>query len=145
MWLPVASGTAESRKVFAFATTLSPRALLKPLPLSLGFMRDRVGAVKRVVQAAPARVRGVQRVARIGQRHHQLRPADLADLLVDIGGLDLLGRRLRQQIADLLEERRIGIDVERLALVGAMPVVDFRLQRVAHRRAIRDFSEPDRG
>ena len=28
VWLPVASGTAASRKAFALAITLSPRALL---------------------------------------------------------------------------------------------------------------------
>jgi hypothetical protein len=33
-----------------------------------------VGTVERVVQRAPARVGGIQRVARVEQRHHQLRP-----------------------------------------------------------------------
>ena len=94
-------------------------------------VRDRIGAVEGVVEPAPARIRGVQRIARVGEGHDELRPADLADLVVDIGGLDLLGRGLRQEIADLLQERRIGVDVERLALVGAMPVVDLVLQRVA--------------
>ena len=97
-------------------------------------VRDRIGAVERIVKAAPARIGGVQRIARIGQRHHQLRPADLADLLVDVGGLDLVRRRFGQQIADLLQERRIGVHVERLALVGAMPAVDLRLQGVADRQ-----------
>ena len=95
-------------------------------------MRDRVGAVEGVIERAPARIRGVQRIARIGQRHDQLRTADLADLLVDIGGLDLMGRRLRLEIADLLQERGVGVDVEGLALVGAMPVVDLGLQGIAH-------------
>ena len=97
------------------------------------FVRNRVGAIERIVKAAPARVGGVQRIARIGEGHDQLRPADLADLFVDIGGLDLLRRRFRQEIADLLEERRVGIHVERLALVGAVPAVDLRLQGVAYR------------
>ena len=55
-------------------------------------MRDRIGAVEGVIERAPARIRRVQRIARIGQRHDELRAADLADLLVDIGGLDLVGR-----------------------------------------------------
>ena len=99
-------------------------------------VRDRIGAVECIVKAAPARIGGVQRIARIGQRHHQLRSADLADLLVDVGCLDLLRRRFRQEIADLLEERGVGIHVERLALVGAMPAVDFRLQAVADRQQL---------
>ena len=99
-------------------------------------MRDRVGAVEGIVQAAPARIGGVQRVARVGQRHHQLRPADLADLFVDVFRLDLVGRGLRQQIADLLQEGGIGGHVERLALVGAVPVVDFGLQRIADREQL---------
>ena len=102
-------------------------------------VRDRVGAVESVVKAAPARIRRVQRVAGIGQGHDELRSADLADFLVDIGGLDLVRRRLRQQIADLLQERRIGVHVERLALVGAMPAVDLRLQGVAEREQFAVF------
>ena len=94
-------------------------------------MRDRVGAVEGIIKAAPARIGRVQRIAGVGEGHDELRAADLADFLVDIRGLDLLRRGLRQQIADLLQERRIGVHVERLALVGAMPVVDLRLQRVA--------------
>ena len=146
MWLAVASGTAESRKVLAFATTLAPRALSKPLVFAR-LVRNRVGAVKRIVKAAPARIGGVQRVARIGEGHHQLRSADPADFLVDIRGLDLLRRRLRQQVADLLEERGVGVHVERLALVGAVPAVDFRLQGVAHREQFAVFRSeiPDDG
>ena len=121
------------QKGLRFRDHLGAAGLVKTPAAFAGLVRYRVGAVERVVQAAPARVGGVQRIAGVGERHHQLRPADLADLLVDIGRLDLLGRRLRQQIADLLEKRRIGIHVERLALVGAVPAVDFRLQGVAHR------------
>ena len=35
-----------------------------------------IGAVKRVIQAAPARIGRVERIARVGDRHHQLRPGD---------------------------------------------------------------------
>src|SRR6266849_296503 len=94
-------------------------------------MRDRVGAVEGIIKAAPARVRCVQRVTRVGQGNDELRSTDLADLLVDISSLHLLRRRLGQEIADLLQERRVGTDVERLALVGAVPIVDLGLQGVA--------------
>ena len=99
-------------------------------------LRDRVGAIEGVVEAAPAGVGGVERVARIGQRHHELRTADSRDFLIDIGGLDLLRGRFGAQVADLLQERGIGIDVERLALVGTVPVVDLRLQRIANREKL---------
>ncbi len=94
-------------------------------------MRDRVGAVEGVVERAPACIGGVQRIARIGQRHDQLRTADLADLLVDISGLDLVGRGLRLEITDLFQEGGVCVDVELLALVGAMPAVDLVLQGIA--------------
>ncbi len=42
-----------------------------------------------------------------------------------------MGRRLRQEIADLLEKCRVRFHAERLALVGAVPAVDLRLQCVA--------------
>ena len=93
-------------------------------------VRDRIGAIERVVQTAPARVRRVQRVAGVGEGDHELRAANLADLFVDICGLDLVCRRLRLKIADLLEEGRVGVHVERLALVGAVPAIDLGLQRI---------------
>ena len=46
-------------------------------------VRNSVGAVEGVIERAPARIRGVQRVARIGEGHDELRAADLADFLVD--------------------------------------------------------------
>src|SRR6266481_7054854 len=54
---------------------------------------------------------------------------------------------LRQQIADLLEKSRVGVDVERLAFVGAVPAVDFCLQAVAHREqlAVPRSKIPDNG
>ena len=144
----VASGRQRDGRIekgLGLGDDLVAAGLVVALAAFAGFVRDRIGAIKRVVKAAPARVGGVQGVARIGQRHDQLRSADLADFLVDIGGLDLLGRRLRQQIADFLQKRRVGIHVERLALVGAVPAVDFRLQACRAPRAARDFSAPDRG
>ena len=63
----------------------------------------------------------------VADRHHQLRAADFSDLVIDIGGLDLLRLRLRLQIADLRQERRVGAHVERRAFIGAMPPIDLRL------------------
>ena len=143
MWLPAASGTAESRKVLALAITLSPRALLKPLPLSLaraGSRRCRrthrrgcpSARWRRSVHSAhwsAARPAAARRSCRSPHRHWRFRP--------------VLGRGLRQQIADLLQEGGVGVEVDRLALVGAMPAVDLGLQACRERRAARDFSARD--
>ncbi len=131
MWLPVASGTAESRKALCLGDDFVASRLAVALGTLAGVVRYRVGSVKCIVEAAPARVGGIQGVARIGEGNDELRPANLADFFVDIRCLDLLRRRLRQEIADLFQECGIRIHVERLALVGAMPAVDFRLQGVA--------------
>ena len=101
-----------------------------------GLVRDDVGAVERVIEAAPARIGGVERVARVGQRHHELRAANLADLLVDVRRLDRLCRRLGQQIADVLQERGVGVHVERLAFLFAVPAIDLGLQRIARLQEI---------
>ena len=104
--------------------------LAKALAALARIVGDRIGAVERVVKTAPAGVCSIQRIACIGEWHHELWSANLADFLVDVGGLDLVGRRIRQEIANLFQESRIGANVERLAFVGPMPVVDFRLQAV---------------
>jgi hypothetical protein len=71
-WLAPAMGKASSRNTRARATTRAPRPGHSP-PAG-GSDPHRVGAVERVIEAAPARIGGVQRIARIGDRHHQLRP-----------------------------------------------------------------------
>ena len=67
---------------------------------------QRVGAVERVVERAPAGVGGVDRVARVGHRHHELRPGHLGDLGIGAGRVDLEVRPLRHEVADLAQERR---------------------------------------
>ena len=78
-----------------------------PLVVAAGELvvqRQRVGAVERVEQRAPAGVRGVERVPRDRRRDDELRARHLGDLAVHPGDGDarLL---LRQQVADLGEER----------------------------------------
>ena len=100
-------------------------ALLRAVALG-----DRVGAVERVVERAPARVGSVERIARIHHRHDELRPGDDGDLRIDIVRLDREGRTLGQQIADLSEKILVGGEVAGRA-VGAMPGVDLLLDVVA--------------
>ena len=63
---------------------LGAARLVEAFAAFAGLMRDRIGAVKCIVKAAPARIGGVQRVARVGEGHHQLRTANLADLFIDV-------------------------------------------------------------
>ncbi len=99
--------------------------------LSRAVARNRIGAVERVVKAAPARIGRVQRIARVHHRNHELRSGDQRDFRIDILGGDLEGIALGQQIADLLEEGAMRLDVERLAAPRAEPRVDLALHRVA--------------
>jgi hypothetical protein len=92
---------------------------------------DGVGAVERIIEAAPARIGGVQGVAAVGHRHHQLRAGDGGDFRIDVLGVDLEGRRLGQKVADLAQERGLFGHVQRLAAALAPPIVDLRLQVVA--------------
>ena len=88
----------------------------------------RIGAVKRIVQAAPTGIGGVQRKARVGDRHDQLRPGDGGDLGVDLRGLNREAIALWNQISDLFNERAVRIGVMGRIAVRDMPLVDLALQ-----------------
>ncbi len=90
-----------------------------------------VGAVQGIVQAAPAGICRVQRVARVGHRHDELRSGHAGDLGIDTLRADREVRRLRLQIADPTQEFPIGIRIGRLAAVFQMPAVDLALQLIA--------------
>jgi hypothetical protein len=91
----------------------------------------RIGAVQRVVERAPPRVGGVERVPGVRRRDHQLRPGDLGDLRVDARGVDLERLASRLDVPDRLQERAVRGGVVRRALPFAVPVVDQPLQTVA--------------
>ena len=102
------------------------RALLGALGLG-----DGVGAIERVVERTPARVGGIERIARVEDRHHQLRAGLQGQLGVDVGGGGLHVGRLRQQVADLLQVRAIGGHVGDRAGIELVPGVELDLQAVA--------------
>ncbi len=72
----------------------------------------RVRAVQRVVEAAPAGVRGIQGITRVHHRHDQLRARHAGDLGVDVRGLDREVRALGDEVAELRQERAVGHGVE---------------------------------
>ncbi len=93
-------------------------------------VRNGVGPVERVIERAPARIGGVQRITGIHHRHDELRAGNGRDLRVDIGGRDGEIRSFRQEIADLLQEGLIGPDFDRGA-VFAIPGIKLLLEVVA--------------
>ena len=92
---------------------------------------DHVGAVERIVEAAPAGVGGVQRVAGVADRDHELGAGDGRDLRVHVGRGDAEVRPLRHQIADVGEEGAVGPQVDGLAAVLQVPGVDLGLEGIA--------------
>ena len=107
------------------------RTAFRVITLAGSRTRNGIRAIKRIIQAAPARIGGIQRVARIGHRHDQLRPSHGGDFRIHIRGADRHIWRFRQQIADLLQEGRIGRLINRLGGVGAVPGINLFLQGVA--------------
>ena len=90
-----------------------------------------VGAVERVVEAAPAGVGSVERVARVGDGHDELGARHEGDLGVDVGGFDLEIGAVLDEVADLGEELLVGLVIVRLVAVADVPLVDLALQLVA--------------
>ena len=87
-----------------------------------------VGAVERIIEAAPAGIGGVEGIAGIGRRNDELRSSNACDLGINMGCLDLERLTFRDEIADLLEKILVSLGLER---VFAMPGVDFFLELVA--------------
>src|SRR5690606_23518585 len=93
-----------------------------------------VGAVERVVETAPAGIGGIEGVAGIADRHHELRAADRGDLRIEPIRADGKRARLLDQIADAAQKALISGRVVGDRAVFAVPVVDLALQFVAARQ-----------
>ncbi len=91
---------------------------------------DHVGAVQRVIQRAPARVGGVQCVARIEHRHHQLRAGLHSKFRVDLGGGDADFFRHLVQVTNFFQEAAVSRHVGDRAGMGFVPSILLRLQAV---------------
>ncbi len=92
---------------------------------------DRIGAVQRVVEAAPARIGRVQCISSIRNRHDKLRAGDAGDLRIDVGRADRDALGFVHQVADAAQEAEVAVAVGRFALVGDVPRVDLLLNAVA--------------
>ena len=109
-------GAAHRVVAFAFFSTV-------------GF-RDHVGAIQRIVQRAPARVGGIECIARIQNGHHELRACLFGQFCIHIGSGDGDRFWLRHQVADFSEKSAVGLHVSNRAGVGLVPVVHFNLKAV---------------
>ena len=92
---------------------------------------QRIGAIKGIIQAAPAGVGGIQQEAGIEHRHHQLRPGHGGNLGVHILRGHGKGCRLSHQIATLAQEGLIFGGIDGFAGAGGVPCVNSGLQIVS--------------
>ncbi len=101
-----------------------------------GFGND-VRAVKCIVQASPARVRRVKRVACIHDRHDQLWAGYLRNLRINVRGR--YGKRiaLGHEVTYLAKKLLVGVKIERSTFPRLVPCVDLRLQFFAKREQSR--------
>src|SRR5262249_53570393 len=86
----------------------------------------------------PTGVGRIQRIARVGHRHHELGTGNARYLDVHILGVDGEVVPLLNQISDRAEKSPVCRKVEGFAFAGMMPFVDLHLESLAlgHRRAI---------
>ena len=94
-------------------------------------LRNRVGSIERVVQAAPAGIGGIERVAGIQDGHHKLRAGLEREFVVDVGGGGLHVGRLGHEVADALKKGAVGEHVLNRTWVGLVPSVQLSLQALA--------------
>ena len=109
--------------------------------IGTAILGNRVRAIKGVIQAAPAGIGGVQRIARIHNRHDQLRSRDSRNLRIHVIRIDGESVAFLYQVTDLGKERFIRGRVEFLTFAGLVPGVDLRLQRIPSRQ---QFAVPGR-
>jgi len=97
---------------------------------AVGFA-DGVGAIQRVVQRTPTRIRGVEGETGIHYRYYQLWAGHTGDFVIDVLGRSLEVCGFWQQVSDVLQEGFVGHRVVSLAGMGLVPGIDARLEIVA--------------
>ena len=90
-----------------------------------------VGAVQRVVEAAPAGVGGIERVAGVVDRDDKLGTRDQRDLVIDVRGLDPEVVAGGEQVADGLQEGPVFGRIDGLCRALCVPRVDLSLEPVS--------------
>ena len=108
----------------------APRVVALALFGAAGF-GDHVRAVQRVVERAPARIRGVERITGVEDRHHELRAGLQREFGIHVGGRRFGARGRWHQVADLFQEAAVGGHVRDRAGMRLVPLVELGLQAVA--------------
>ena len=101
-------------------------------PCGAPILGNSVSAVKRIVKAAPARVRRIKRIPGVRERHNELRSGNVGNLIVHIGCVNGKVADLRQKITYLAEKTFVLREVQRLADAVAVISVDARLERITN-------------
>ena len=91
------------------------------------FLRDGVGAVQGVVQAAPPSIRRVQRETCIQCRDDKLGACGFCDFGVDVGGGDLEVAGLLNEVTNLLQECGVLVRILGAGVIG-VPLIHLLLQ-----------------
>ena len=95
-------------------------------------LRDGIRAIECIVEAAPARVCGIQRISRVGERHDELGPSNYRDLVIDISGADSKIVAFWQNIADVTQKALVVAQIKWLAGALTMILIDAGLELVAN-------------
>src|SRR5690554_7876888 len=128
-------GTGQGRALIEEITTegdylgATGRVVALTLLCTVG-LGDCIGAVERIIQATPAGVGGVEGVARVHHRYHQLGTGHGGHFRVHIfgGGGEVF--TFGQQITDFLQEGFVGVETECSTTVVTVPGVDLCLQGI---------------
>src|SRR5262249_17756405 len=99
-------------------------------------LRDSIRAIECIVEAAPARVCGIQRISRVGERHDELGPGNYRDLVIDISGADSKIFAFWQNIADVTQKPLVVAQIKWLAGALTMILIDAGLELVANRKQL---------
>src|SRR5262249_44390988 len=91
-------------------------------------LRDGIRAIECIVEAAPARVCGIQRISRVGERHDKLGPGIYRDLVIDISGADVKIVLFGQNIADVTQKPLVVAQIKWLAGALTMILIDAGLE-----------------
>ena len=108
-------------------------------PAGFAVRRNGVGPVEGVIQTAIAGVGGVQRIAGIGDGHHELRSGNSGNLGIHVRGFDNEIVAFLDQITDLTEKGVIGSGINGRAAIVMQPGIDLRLHIAADRQQLAVF------
>ena len=129
---PVIQGEKLIQKRASIGNHLAaPARVIPGLASEPRVINNDIGSIKRIIQTAPTRISGIQRITGVHHRHHQLWTRERCYLGVNVICGDCKVRRLCLQITNLLQKRSISRAVFRLPVAVLVPVIYLLLQAFA--------------